>query len=225
MPEGGERPKRMSNKRNYQRELEKEIDNLKGSVPRLLIHSCCAPCSSYCLEYLSDFFDITVFYYNPNIEPESEYLFRIEEQKRLINEMPFKHPVSFIAGEYENRLYHETVRGLENEPEGAKRCEKCFRLRLERTAQLAKSDKFDFFTTTLTISPLKNAEKLNNIGEELAKLYGVRYLCSDFKKKGGYLRSTELSKQYDLYRQNYCGCIFSKEKASERERQFKEEDK
>ncbi len=201
----------MQNQRNYQRELEATINAIeKGQVPKLLLHSCCAPCSSYCLEYLSEFFEITVFYYNPNIEPEEEYRFRVREIKRLTEEMPFRHPVTFLEGEYDNALYHNVVKGLEEEKEGGARCEMCFRLRLERTAQLAKKEKFDYFTTTLSISPLKSAQKLNNIGEEVAEKYGIRYLNSDFKKKGGYQRSIELSKQYELYRQNYCGCIYSK---------------
>lgn len=201
----------MQNQRNYQRELEATINAIeKGKVPKLLLHSCCAPCSSYCLEYLSEFFEITVFYYNPNIEPEEEYRFRVREIKRLTEEMPFRHPVTFLEGEYDNAFYHNVVKGLEEEKEGGARCEMCFRLRLERTAQLAKKEKFDYFTTTLSISPLKSAQKLNNIGEEVAEKYGIRYLNSDFKKKGGYQRSIELSKQYELYRQNYCGCIYSK---------------
>lgn len=206
-----ERQQNMQNQRNYQRELEATINAIeKGQVPKLLLHSCCAPCSSYCLEYLSEFFEITVFYYNPNIEPEEEYRFRVREIKRLTEEMPFRHPVTFLEGEYDNALYHNVVKGLEEEKEGGARCEMCFRLRLERTAQLAKKEKFDYFTTTLSISPLKSAQKLNNIGEEVAEKYGIRYLNSDFKKKGGYQRSIELSKQYELYRQNYCGCIYSK---------------
>lgn len=204
----------MPNRRNYQRELENIIASSvkEGKVPKLLLHSCCAPCSSYCMEYLSEFFDITVFYYNPNIEPRDEYIYRVNEMKRLINEMELKRPVSFIEGDYDNDVFHKEVKGLEKEPEGGSRCEKCFRLRLESTAALAKREKFDYFTTTLSISPLKSAEKLNNIGEELAKKYDIMYLFSDFKKKGGYQRSIELSRQYGLYRQNFCGCVFSREK-------------
>ncbi|MCI5568984.1 MAG: epoxyqueuosine reductase QueH [Lachnospiraceae bacterium] len=204
----------MPNRRNYQRELENIIASSvkEGKVPKLLLHSCCAPCSSYCMEYLSEFFDITVFYYNPNIEPRDEYIYRVNEMKRLISEMELKRPVSFIEGDYDNENFHRAVKGLEKEPEGGARCEKCFRLRLENTAALAKREKFDYFTTTLSISPLKSAEKLNNIGEELAKKYDIMYLFSDFKKKGGYQRSIELSRQYGLYRQNFCGCVFSREK-------------
>ncbi|HIV16429.1 MAG TPA: epoxyqueuosine reductase QueH [Candidatus Alectryocaccobium stercorigallinarum] len=201
----------MPNKRNYQKELEAVINNIKDrGFPRLLLHSCCAPCSSYCMEYLSEFFDITVFYFNPNIYPVEEYLNRVSEQKRLIEEMSFKRPVSFLAGEYEPERFYEAAKGLENEPEGGARCEKCFILRLEETAALAKKEKFDCFTTTLSISPLKSAEKLNNIGEKLAEKYGVKFLNSDFKKRGGYQRSIELSKEYGLYRQDYCGCVFSR---------------
>ena len=201
----------MPNKRNYQKELEDVINNIKDrGFPRLLLHSCCAPCSSYCMEYLSEFFDITVFYFNPNIYPEEEYLNRVSEQKRLIEEMSFKRPVSFLAGEYEPGRFYEAAKGLENEPEGGARCEKCFILRLEETVALAKKEKFDYFTTTLSISPLKSAEKLNNIGEKLAEKYGVKFLNSDFKKRGGYQRSIELSKEYGLYRQDYCGCVFSR---------------
>ncbi len=201
----------MPNKRNYQKELELTIENIKGkNIPRLLLHACCAPCSSYCLEYLSDFFDITVFYYNPNIYPESEYTYRTEELKRLVSEMPFKNKVTIEVGNYDPELFYDAVKGLEKEPEGGSRCEKCFELRLRKSAELAKKEKFDYFTTTLSISPLKSAEKLNNIGEKLAKEYGIKYLNSDFKKKDGYKRSLELSREYGLYRQNYCGCVYSR---------------
>lgn len=205
-------------KRNYQKEMDRLIDSnaQKGIVPTLLLHSCCAPCSSYVIEYLSDYFHITVFYYNPNISFESEYIHRLNEQKRLISQMPTKYPVTVIDGDYNSKAFFDVCKGLENEKEGGKRCEKCFYLRLQNTAELAKRENFDFFATTLTISPLKNAELINNIGEEIEKLYNVKYLCSDFKKKNGYKRSIELSKQYSLYRQNYCGCIFSKKESEER---------
>ena len=207
----------MPNKRNYQKELEAVINKIKGNeVPRLLLHSCCAPCSSYCLEYLSEFFDITVFYYNPNISPKSEYAYRAEEQKRFIQDAALKRPVKFIDCKYDPECFYEAVKGLENEPEGGKRCEKCFELRLRETAFLAKKEKFDYFTTTLSISPLKSAEKLNNIGEKIADEYGVKFLNSDFKKRGGYQRSIELSKEYGLYRQDYCGCVYSKNEADRR---------
>ena len=202
----------MPNRRNYQKELEAIIksnaDNNK--FPRLLLHSCCAPCSSYCLEYLAEFFDITLLYFNPNIFPADEYTYRIAEQKRLIDSLPLKRKVEFIEGGYEPEEFFAAVSGLEDEPEGGRRCEECWLLRLEEAAACAKEGDFDYFTTTLSISPLKSAEKLNNIGERLAEEYGVRYLFSDFKKRGGYQRSIELSKEYNLYRQNYCGCVFSR---------------
>ena len=200
------------NKINYQKLLDKIIDKHQknGEVPTLLLHACCAPCSSYCLEYLSDFFNITVFYYNPNISLKEEYHHRLEEEKRLISEMPFANPVTITESVYDPREFFSPVKGLENEPEGGKRCEKCFRLRLSAAAQKAKELGADYFTTTLTISPLKNAALLNQIGEEEAAKHGVSWLPSDFKKREGYKRSIQLSAQYDLYRQNYCGCIFSK---------------
>lgn len=205
-------------KRNYQKEMDSLIDSnaQKGIVPTLLLHSCCAPCSSYVIEYLSNYFHITVFYYNPNISFESEYIHRLNEQKRLISQMVTKYPVTVIDGDYNSKDFFDVCKGLENEKEGGKRCEKCFQLRLQSTAKLAKKENFDFFATTLTISPLKNAELINSIGEEIARLCNVKYLCSDFKKKNGYKRSIELSKQYSLYRQNYCGCIFSKKESEER---------
>ncbi len=206
-------------KRQFQKELDKKIEEFvkDGIVPRLLIHSCCAPCSSYVLEYLSEYFEITVFYYNPNITQPEEYRKRVEEQKRLISQLPTKHKVRFVEGAYEPERFLEAVRGMERIPEGGARCEKCFELRLAKTAEQAQREKFDFFTTTLTISPLKNAEKLNEIGERMAEAYeGTAYLNSDFKKKNGYKRSVELSGIYGLYRQDYCGCIYSKQ---ERERQ------
>ena len=199
------------NKINYQKELDKVIEVLQrqGWVPRLLLHSCCAPCSSYVLEYLSRYFEITVFYYNPNIYPPEEFRKRVEEQKRLIAQLPAEHPISFLDGPYEPERFYEMARGLEQIPEGGERCFKCYRLRLSETAEMARAGKYDYFTTTLSISPLKNAEKLNEIGGQLAKDYGVDYLYSDFKKRNGYKRSTELSREYGLYRQDYCGCVFS----------------
>ena len=194
---------------NYQKELEKLLVKLEkeGRTPRLLLHSCCAPCSSYVLEYLSKHFEITVFYYNPNIFPESEYTKRILEQQTLIGEM--KYPVSFIAGNYDKEKFYEMAKGLEHLKEGKERCFKCYALRLEETARLAREGEFDYFTTTLSISPMKNADKLNEIGTMLGRKYGLEYLQSDFKKKNGYKRSIELSKEYDLYRQDYCGCVYS----------------
>ena len=199
------------NKIKYQKELDKVIEVLQrqGRVPRLLLHSCCAPCSSYVLEYLSRYFEITVFYYNPNIYPPEEFGKRVEEQKRLIAQLPAEHPISFLDGPYEPERFYEMARGLEQIPEGGERCFKCYRLRLSETAEMARAGKYDYFTTTLSISPLKNAEKLNEIGGQLAKDYGVDYLYSDFKKRNGYKRSTELSREYGLYRQDYCGCVFS----------------
>ena len=196
---------------NYQKELEKLISKIEkeGKVPKLLLHSCCAPCSSYVLEYLSKYFEITVFYYNPNIFPENEYTKRILEQQMLIQDMKMKYPVSFLAGNYERERFFEIARGLEHLEEGGERCFKCYELRLEEAAKVAKEIECDYFTTTLSISPMKNAEKLNNIGTELGEKYGVSYLQSDFKKKNGYKRSIELSKEYGLYRQDYCGCEFS----------------
>ena len=196
---------------NYQKELEKLIQNIQKEekVPRLLLHSCCAPCSSYVLEYLSDYFEITVFYYNPNIFPENEYTKRILEQQMLIHDMKVKYPVSFIAGSYEREKFYEIAAGLEHLKEGGERCFKCYELRLEEAAKMAQEGEYDYFTTTLSISPMKNAEKLNEIGEKVGEKYGIAYLQSDFKKKNGYKRSIELSKEYGLYRQDYCGCEFS----------------
>ncbi len=178
-------------------------------TPALLLHSCCAPCSSYVLEYLSNYFSITIFYYNPNIYPNEEYSRRADEQKNLINALAVRNPVNFIEGEYNPDSFFNAVQGFENEAEGGERCFRCYELRLNEAAILAKSNGFDYFTTTLSISPHKNAEKLNEIGAILAEKYGIKYLPSDFKKKNGYKRSIELSKEYGLYRQDYCGCIFS----------------
>ena len=195
---------------NYQLRLDKTIKDLNGNTPTLLLHSCCAPCSSYVLEYLSRYFKITVFYYNPNITEYDEYSHRVLEQQRLISAMHFTNPVNFLQGNYDPDEFFKVTSGLESEKEGGARCEKCYRLRLEKTAKKAKELGFDYFCTTLSISPLKNAQKLNQIGSEFEKEYGVKYLYSDFKKKDGYKRSIELSNEYSLYRQNYCGCIYSK---------------
>lgn len=193
------------------------MEKLKGKeAPRLFLHSCCAPCSSYVLEYLRQYFRITVFYYNPNISMESEYQKRVKEQKRLIesyNEQASEgkwYPIEIIEGDYEPDVFFEMAKGLEQCPEGGERCFACYELRLLKTAELAVEGKFDYFTTTLSISPLKNAKKLNEIGEKLEKEYGVKWLVSDFKKRDGYKRSIELSKEYGLYRQNYCGCVYSR---------------
>lgn len=198
------------NKINYQKELDRIIDKNGDTKPRLLLHSCCAPCSSYVLEYLSAYFDITVFYFNPNISPESEYVKRVNEVKRLIAEMPSCSQVRFMEGRYEPQEFYSCAKGLEEEPEGGERCLKCFRLRLKEAARAAKEINADYVCTTLTISPLKNAENLNRIGEEEAESLGIKWLPSDFKKKNGYKRSIELSDEYNLFRQNYCGCVFSK---------------
>lgn len=205
---------------NYQKELEKIIalNKENNRVPSLLLHSCCAPCSTYCLEYLAELFKVTVLYYNPNISPKEEYEKRVKEQEYLIGQMnqTVPYPVSFQAGPYEPEYFYKAVKGLEKEPEGGERCFACFRLRLQKAALYAKEGNYDYFTTTLTISPLKNARMLNEIGLSLAGEYNPAYLVSDFKKKNGYKRSTELSREYGLYRQNYCGCIYSKMEQMER---------
>ncbi len=240
---------------NYSKELEKITDRVHGldPAPRLLLHSCCAPCSSHCLEYLREFFDITVYYYNPNITQAAEYEKRMAEEKRLIavynrqvEEQRFTeissqailekneemqifqmhstsgaHRIKILEAPYDPESFLEMAKGLEEVPEGGERCFRCYRLRLQKTAQAAAAGRFDFFTTTLTISPLKNAAKLNEIGQELAAEYDVSFLPSDFKKKNGYKRSIELSAQFGLYRQNYCGCGFSK---AQRDKQTKKGD-
>ncbi len=198
---------------NYQKELDGIIEEntLKGRIPTLLLHACCAPCSSYCLEYLSKYFKITVLYYNPNISAKDEYDRRVEELRRLTGEMPFENPVEVIYDRYEPSEFYEAVKGLEHVHEGGERCFKCYELRLREAAEVASRMGFDYFTTTLTISPLKNSAKLNEIGQMLGEEYHVTHLPSDFKKRDGYKRSTVLSKEYGLYRQDYCGCVFSKE--------------
>ncbi|MCC8049354.1 MAG: epoxyqueuosine reductase QueH [Clostridiales bacterium] len=245
----------MPNKRNYQKELEHILESegvryrVSGAQPpTLLLHSCCAPCSSYVMEYLSQYFRITVLYYNPNIYPEQEYWKRVAEERRLIEEMGengvFPNPVCLIEGRFDSREFYEAVRGLEQIPEGGARCAACFRLRLVETARIAGGyavddagacrrleapdaderyagehyagvEKYDYFTTTLTISPLKNAQVINEIGEKLAAEYHVKWLPCDFKKRNGYKRSVELSAEYGLYRQDYCGCVFSKREREE----------
>lgn len=207
------------NNRNYQKEMEKIIEGFGGERKSLLLHSCCAPCSSAVLEKLQEIFEITVFYYNPNISEDREYEKRVEEQKRLIeafNQKKPSYPIKIIDGDYEPQKFYAIAKGLESNPEGGERCFRCFSLRLEKTAQLAREGNYDFFTTTLTISPLKNAAKLNEIGEELAERYHKKWLPSDFKKKEGYKRSIELSKEHDLYRQDFCGCAFSKAESLKR---------
>lgn len=203
---------RKMNKINYQKILDDTINKITsvGRRPKLLLHACCAPCSSYVLEYLSQYFDITLYFYNPNISPEEEYKFRADELIRLAEEMLLETDISVITEKYNSDEFYNAVRGMEDQPEGASRCKICYRLRLEKSAEYAKNNGFDYFTTTLSISPYKNSVWLNEIGAELSKKYGVEYLTSDFKKKNGYKRSCELSLQYGLYRQDYCGCEFSK---------------
>ncbi len=201
------------NKINYQKELEKLINiNLSKNIrPTLLLHVCCAVCASYVLEYLTEFFDINIAYYNPNITTFSEYKYRYSELKRLISTMPLKSEVSLIEVEYNPHEFLELVKGHEKDKEGGARCSICFRQRLLYTAKLAQELKFDYFATTLTISPLKNAEIINSIGMKISEaLMHTKYLATDFKKRNGYKRSIELSKEYSLYRQNYCGCEFSR---------------
>lgn len=211
--------------RNYVKELDRILENKENKGKHLFLHSCCAPCSSYVLEYLKAFFRITVFYYNPNITMEEEYQKRVAEQKRLIAEFNRQleqgksldaYPIEVIEGDYSKALFFDSVKGLESCKEGGERCFVCYELRLRETARWAKDAHADYFTTTLTISPLKNAFKINEIGERLAAEYDISFLPSDFKKKNGYKRSIELSKEYNLYRQSYCGCIFSK---AEREKE------
>jgi len=194
---------------NYQVEMEKTINNL-DYVPTLLLHVCCAPCSSYVLSVLAKYFKIDIVYYNPNINTKEEYDKRLEELKRLINTVKYSNSVSIINCTYNNMDFYNVVKGLESEPEGGKRCYECYKLRLDYTAKTAKELGYDYFTTSLSISPYKNANWLNEIGINLENKYGIKYLVADFKKKNGYKTSIELSKKYNLYRQDYCGCIYSK---------------
>ena len=198
-------------KENYQRVMEQELEKIaaSGEMPALLLHSCCGPCSSYVLEVLTQYFQVTLYYDNPNIYPPEEYEKRLYEQKRVLQEIPFSRAVSLLPADYEPPRFYQAVAGLEKEREGGERCRACFRLRLEDTARQAAAGGFAYFATTLSVSPHKNAEWLNAIGREMAKKYGVLYLCSDFKKKDGYKRSIVLSREYGLYRQDYCGCRFS----------------
>lgn len=195
---------------NYQLMLDKTLEQItkENRHPSLLLHACCAPCSSYVLEYLTKYFDITLFYYNPNISPEKEYRYRVSEVQRLISEMCPQ--VKFVEGRYDPERFFEMAKGLEHEPERGARCHKCYRMRMEESAQEALKLRCDYFTTTLSISPQKDSAVLNEIGKSVSEQYGIPYLYSDFKKRGGYKRSIELSAQFSLYRQNYCGCIFSK---------------
>ena len=203
---------------NFSLMTEKVIKDIEqnGKKPSLLLHACCAPCASYVIEYLSDFFDITLFYYNPNISPKTEYEFRLAELEQLCREHPKAKNIKILPCEYNEQEFYELAKGLENSKEGGARCKKCYELRLNKTAEAAKKHGFDYFTTTLTISPYKNAVWLNEIGEKLMKEYGIKYLFSDFKKKNGYKRSIELSRKYNLYRQDFCGCVYSKKEAEMR---------
>lgn len=201
---------------NYSKKLDALIASLGGKTPRLLLHCCCAPCSSYCLEYLSGHFEITLFYYNPNISPEKEFKKRADELFRLSEVFPAKNRIDVVIPEYDPAEFFDAVKGLENIPEGGERCFKCYRLRLLRAARYAREHEYDYFCSTLSISPWKNAAKLNEIGEELGAEYSVPHLPNDFKKKNGFKRSVELSEEYGLYRQDYCGCVFSKKEAEQR---------
>jgi predicted adenine nucleotide alpha hydrolase (AANH) superfamily ATPase len=204
----------MANRINYQRLLDRLLEKIaqEGKTPSLLLHSCCAPCSSYVLEYLSSFFHITLFFYNPNIYPQEEYDLRLSEVKRLVNEINTNHPIKIIEGDYIPDVFYKAVRGMEQEEECGERCHACYRLRLEETARLAQKLGFDYFTTTLSIGPKKDSNKINEIAEEIAEIYKTYNLPSDFKRKKGYERSIVLSREHNLYRQNYCGCIFSRKK-------------
>ena len=207
---------------NYQAELEKIIakNQSDGVIPTLFLHSCSAPCSSYVLEYLSQYFKITVFYYNPNIYPDEEYFKRVKEQKEFIERFPAKNKIDFVEGNIDKDRFYAMAKGKENIREGGERCFACYELRLRESAEYALKGNFDYFTTTLSISPLKNAEKLNQIGLSLEKEYGVKYLVSDFKKKDGYSRSVEISRQYGMYRQDYSGCVFSKKEREQKIKNF-----
>ena len=215
----------MKENMNFQQKLDKKLVEITGlhKTPNLLLHVCCAPCSSYVLEYLSNYFQITLFFYNPNIAPKEEFDKRVIEIERFVSEFPVKHPVKIEIGDYHPEEFFAMAKGMEEEPEGGKRCYYCYEQRLRRTAEKCKQDGYDYFTTTLSISPYKHAEWLNEIGEYQAKLHGVSYLVSDFKKKDGYRRSIELSKQYQLYRQDYCGCVFSKAERDRRKRNVQPE--
>lgn len=197
-------------KENYQLLLDAALESIVVTKPTLLLHSCCGPCSSYVLEYLTRYFRVSILFYGPNIQPVEEYCKRLETQRRLIAEMPCAADVSILECGYDGESYTQAVRGLEAEPEGGSRCTVCFRLRIEETARLAREHGFEWFCTTLSVSPHKDAQRINAIGLELGDKYGVKWLPNDFKKRGGYQRSIELSRQYGLYRQNYCGCLFSK---------------
>lgn len=199
----------MTMKENYSVKCENILNNLDGKK-KLLLHSCCGPCSSYVISYLTNYFDITILYYNPNIYPYDEYLKRKQEQIKLINEIDCSNNLDIMDCDYDNDLYEKCIIGLENEPERGNRCMVCYNLRMEKTAKMAKECNYDYFCTTLSVSPYKNAEWINEIGEKLQNKYNINWLYSDFKKKDGYKQSILLSKKYNLYRQDYCGCIYSK---------------
>ena len=194
---------------NYQLKLDKEIESLHGERPELLLHSCCGPCSSYVLEYLTQYYKVTLLWYNPNIWPPEENDKRLHYQRKIINALGLKEDVSIVIPDYDHDRYLQMVSGLESEPEGGLRCTECFRMRLKEAAEAAERLGIGLYCTTLTVSPHKNAEKINTLGEEIGREHGVRFLPSDFKKRNGYKRSIELSREYDLYRQDYCGCEFA----------------
>lgn len=204
---------------NYHKICKEILTNL-NYTPKILLHSCCAPCSSQVITLLTEYFDITILYYNPNIYPKDEYIKRKEEQIKLINEIENKNKIDIIDCDYENNIYENTIKGLENEPEGGKRCQQCFILRLEKTAQIAKKLNYNYFSTTLTVSPHKNSTIINNIGYELEKKYNIKWLPSDYKKEEGYKKSIELSKKYNLYRQDYCGCKYSVRKETQEKNNY-----
>lgn len=199
---------------NYQKLLDLELEKIKkeGNVPTLLLHACCAPCSSYTIEYLSKYFEITIYYYNPNIHPYEEYNRRITELKNFLKEFKTENKVCLIEESYDSKEYFNAVKGLEHLGEKSKRCYECYKLRMNKACIYAKKHNYDYFTTTLTISPYKVSDWINEIGKELENIYNIKYLYADLKKKNGYKRSLELSKKYNLYRQDYCGCIYSKQK-------------
>lgn len=207
-------------KTNYQLILDKKLEEITKNkiVPTLLLHACCAPCSSYVLEYLSNYFKITILYYNPNIYPETEFIKRQQELKEFIQKLNVKHPIQLVETTYDNIPFHQAIKSLEHLGERSKRCYECYKLRMEKSCQYAKENNFDYFTTVLSISPYKNSDWINEIGIQLQEKHQINYLEADFKKKNGYQRSIELSKQYNLYRQNYCGCVYSKVEQQEREK-------
>ena len=214
-------------KQNYHRMMEKEIESLqkKEVRPKLLLHSCCAPCSTYVIEYLAAYFEITVYFFNPNIYPDHEYQKRLQEQIRLVEEMALPYHVEVVGTDHEPERFYEAIKGCEHLPEGGERCWRCYALRLERAVRFGAENQFEYVTTTLSISPLKSAQKLNEIGADLEKRYGIKYFFSDFKKKEGFKKSVALSEKHGLYRQDYCGCVYSQKEAEERQRQKGKNDK